>query len=83
MSNIFNRIPIPVSFNRLRKMAAVNPLVVNYHVVSDHTLPHVNHIYPLPEYRHHLPEDLDFLQTRYHLITLQDLLTFWNQERVA
>ena len=73
MRNIFYRIPIPVSFNLLRKTAAVNPLVVNYHVVSDHQLPHVDHIYP---YRNStsFSEDLDFLRTRYHLITLQDLL---------
>jgi peptidoglycan/xylan/chitin deacetylase (PgdA/CDA1 family) len=73
MRNIFYRIPIPVSFSLLRKTAAVNPLVVNYHVVSDHSLPHVDHIYP---YRNStsFSEDLDFLRSRYHLITMQDLL---------
>jgi peptidoglycan/xylan/chitin deacetylase (PgdA/CDA1 family) len=73
MRNIFYRIPVPVSFNLLRKASAVNPLVVNYHVVSDHPLPHVDHIYP---YRNSISfsEDLDFLLSRYNLITLQDLL---------
>jgi peptidoglycan/xylan/chitin deacetylase (PgdA/CDA1 family) len=73
MRDIFYRIPLPVSFNLLRKTSGVNPLVVNYHVVSDHPLPHVDHIYP---YRNStsFAEDLDFLLTRYQVITLQDLL---------
>jgi peptidoglycan/xylan/chitin deacetylase (PgdA/CDA1 family) len=73
MRNIFYRIPLPISFNLLRNASAVNPLVVNYHVVSDQQLPHVDHIYP---YRSstRFAADLDFLLARYHLITLQDLL---------
>jgi peptidoglycan/xylan/chitin deacetylase (PgdA/CDA1 family) len=73
MRNIFYRIPLPVSFNLLRKASGVNPLVVNYHVVSDHPLPHVDHIYP---YRNstRFTADLDFLVSRYHIITLHDLL---------
>jgi peptidoglycan/xylan/chitin deacetylase (PgdA/CDA1 family) len=73
MRNIFYRIPLPISFNQLRKASGVNPLVVNYHVVSDHQLPHVDFIYP---YRNStcFTADLDFLLSRYHLITLQDLL---------
>jgi len=73
MNSIFNKIPIPWSFNRLRKLAGVNPLVVNYHVVSDHFLPHVNNIY---NYRdtETFTRDIDFLTSRFRIINLQRLL---------
>ncbi len=73
MNSIFNRIPLPLSFNRLRKMAAVNPLVVNYHVVSDHYLPHVNNIY---NYRNTetFTRDIDFFSSHFTIINLQQLL---------
>lgn len=73
MNNIFFRIPLPVSFDLLRRASSVNPLVVNYHMVSDHPLPHVDHIY---SYRNttNFTADLDFLLSRYRVITLQDLL---------
>jgi peptidoglycan/xylan/chitin deacetylase (PgdA/CDA1 family) len=73
MNSIFNKIPLPLSFKRLRKLAAVNPLVINYHVVSDHYLPHINNIY---NYRNTktFSEDIDFLASRYQFINLQQLL---------
>jgi peptidoglycan/xylan/chitin deacetylase (PgdA/CDA1 family) len=73
MNSIFNKIPLPWSFNRLRKLAEVNPLVVNYHVVSDRFLPHVNNIY---NYRdtEAFTRDVDFLCGHYKVINLQQLL---------
>ena len=73
MNSIFNRIPLPLSFSRLRKMAAVNPLVVNYHVVSDQYLPHVNNIY---NYRSTdtFTRDIDFLSRQFKIINMQQLL---------
>lgn len=73
MNSIFNRLPVPLSFNRLRSAAGVNPLVINYHVVSDRYLPHVNNIY---NYRNSetFALDLDFLNSRYKFINLQQLL---------
>ena len=73
MNSIFNKIPLPLSFNRLRKLAAVNPLVINYHVVSDQYLPHVNNIY---NYRNTetFTRDIDFLSSQFKIINLQQLL---------
>lgn len=51
----------------------VNPLVVNYHVVSDQYLPHVNNIY---DYRNTetFIRDIDFLSSKFEPINLQQLL---------
>jgi peptidoglycan/xylan/chitin deacetylase (PgdA/CDA1 family) len=74
MNSIFNKIPLPWSFSRLRKMAGVNPLVVNYHVVSDQYLPHINNIYRFRN-TESFTIDLDFLSSHYKFINLPQLLT--------
>jgi peptidoglycan/xylan/chitin deacetylase (PgdA/CDA1 family) len=75
MNSIFNKLPLPWSFNRLRNKAGVNPLVVNYHVVSDQYLPHINNIY---NYRDTaaFTQDIEFLCNHYKVINLEQLLAF-------
>lgn len=67
------RIPVPLGLAFLRKKANVNPLIVNYHMVSDADLPHVNKLY---SYRN-IPTfltDLDYFTLHYKVISLYDLL---------
>ena len=73
MNKLFYQIPIPFTFNAIRKLANLNVLVVNYHVVSDIFLPHVNQIY---NYRNTIRfvEDLDFLCRHYNTISLPELI---------
>ena len=70
-SKLFN-IPIPLPLNLLRNLSGVNPLIVNYHIVSDEILPHIKHIYKFRT-RKKFEEDLEFLRKHYEPI---DLYTF-------
>ena len=67
------RIPVPVPCTFARRIARVNPLIINYHIVSDKRLPHVASIY---DYRNvgRFTEDIDFLTSNFHIIRLSDLL---------
>lgn len=64
---------IPAGFRFLRGRADVNPLIVNYHVVSEFSLPHIRHLY-----RYRDPgmfnNDMDFLVSRYKPIGMLELL---------
>ncbi len=66
---LLNCLPI----GALRRAAGVNPLIINYHVVSDKRLPHIIHLY---NYRNiaAFNRDLDFFCRHYHMIGLPDLL---------
>ena len=67
--NISHHLP----FGLLRRMAGVNPLIVNYHVVSDRRLPHIINLYKYRDTKT-FREDLDFLTSHFHSIDLHTLL---------
>ncbi len=73
MNSIIQRHIIPLPFGVLRWAAGVNPLIVNYHVVSNNRLPHIIHLY---KYRDidTFNRDLDFFSSQYHVIGLPELL---------
>jgi len=66
-------IPIPARFPFLRRQAGVNPLIINYHLVSDEMLPHVKHLYHYRDTRT-FREDLGFLASHYTPVDLFQLL---------
>ncbi|MFO7669622.1 MAG: polysaccharide deacetylase family protein [Bacteroidales bacterium] len=64
---------ILLNYNYLRKKAKVNPLIINYHVVSDLKLPYIKHLYgyrSISEFQ----KDIEFYQSNYRIIGLPDLL---------
>lgn len=65
--------PIPVRFSYLRNKVKVNPLVINYHTVSNKELPHIINLY---RYRdvNGFRQDLDFFISRYRPISMLELL---------
>jgi peptidoglycan/xylan/chitin deacetylase (PgdA/CDA1 family) len=73
MNSTYFKIPLPLSFNFLRKKAGINPLIVNYHVVSDNYIPYVKNLY---SYRNvqRFCEDLDFFISNYNPIGLLEFL---------
>lgn len=73
MRSFLYKIPIPLTFPYLRNKAGVNPLIINYHVVSDSRIPHVSNIYTYRNSKKFI-EDLNFFSDNYHIITLLELL---------
>jgi peptidoglycan/xylan/chitin deacetylase (PgdA/CDA1 family) len=73
MNSAFFAIPIPFPVSFLRKKAGINPLIINYHVVSDCRIPHISNIYSYRNTRR-FREDLSFYSHNYHLISLPELL---------
>jgi peptidoglycan/xylan/chitin deacetylase (PgdA/CDA1 family) len=73
MNSNYFKIPLPLSFGLLRKKAGINPLIVNYHVVSDENIPYIKGLY---NYRNkqRFCADLDFLAANYHPIGLVEFL---------
>jgi peptidoglycan/xylan/chitin deacetylase (PgdA/CDA1 family) len=69
----FNKIPVLLPFSLLRKMVPVNPLIVNYHVVSDQNLPHIENLYKYRNVNTFI-EDLDFFSSKFHPISLLELM---------
>jgi peptidoglycan/xylan/chitin deacetylase (PgdA/CDA1 family) len=57
----------------LRRETGVNPLIVNYHMVSDELLPYVRNLYKYRNIKTFI-QDLDFFILNFHPITLNDLL---------
>jgi peptidoglycan/xylan/chitin deacetylase (PgdA/CDA1 family) len=60
-------------FNLLRRVTGVNPLIVNYHIVSDDKLPHVSNLYRYRDIKTFI-QDLEFLTRYFNPISLHDLL---------
>lgn len=60
-------------FRLIRHLARVNPLIINYHVVSNDKLPHIAHLY---KYRSisEFKDDLDFFTRNFHPIGLTEFL---------
>ena len=75
MSALKMNISQVLPFNLVRNMAGVNPLIVNYHVVSDKNLPHVINLYKYRDVKT-FGQDLDFLAANYHPIGLRELLDY-------
>lgn len=73
MSSLTYHIPSVIPFPLLRRISQVNPLIVNYHMVSDLNRPHVSNLY---KYRstNQFREDLNFLCRKYHPIDLHEFL---------
>ena len=73
MQRYYPYLPIPLRLSYLRKKAGVNPLIVNYHMVSDDDLAHVRNLYP---YRntHQFKRDLELFRSRYRVVGLPDLM---------
>lgn len=73
MNSCFFKTPLPVSLNLMRKISGFNPLIVNYHMVSDSNVPYVKGLYG---YRSKIDfgKDLDFFTKYYHPIGLAELL---------
>ena len=65
--------PVPLGMKLLRKVARVNPLIVNYHVVSPLDLPYVKHLYA---YRDPggFEEDLDYFRKHFCPLAMPDFL---------
>ena len=64
---------IPAPFELLRNHANVNPLIINYHVVSNKHLPHISQLYPYRDVKQFI-DDLDFLLANFYPINLENLL---------
>ena len=62
-----------VPFGLLRRMAGINPLIVNYHVVSDKRLPHIINLYAYRDIQT-FKEDLDFFAGHYRPVSIFDVL---------
>lgn len=73
MNKFLLNIAQPASIRILRHLANCNPLILNYHVVSDKRLPHIVNLY---HYRNinAFANDLDYIKKHYHPICLYDLL---------
>lgn len=71
-SKLFN-IPIPLSINYLRRRSKVNPIIINYHVVSDEILPHIKHIYKFRSKQAFI-DDLAILTRHFKVIDLNTFL---------
>lgn len=69
----FYKVPVPLDVGHLRKWSNVNPLIVNYHMVSNESLPHVNKLYPYRDISTFI-KDIDYYSSNYHIIGLHDLL---------
>lgn len=65
--------PIPLGLKFLKRKARVNPLIVNYHMVSDQQLPYIKNLYL---YRNvdTFVRDLDFYNKYYHPIGMAEFL---------
>jgi peptidoglycan/xylan/chitin deacetylase (PgdA/CDA1 family) len=62
-------------FGLIKYLARVNPLIVNYHVVSDKRLPHIVNLYKyrsISGFNH----DLDFLTRNFNFIDLEKFLQY-------
>ncbi len=75
MNSSYFKIPLPLSFNFLRKKAGINPLIVNYHVVSDNYIPYVKNLYSYRNVKS-FSEDLDFFISNYNPIGLLEFLDY-------
>jgi len=74
MSHFTHYIPLSFfPFKFLRRTAKVNPLIVNYHVVSDRQLSHIKHLYRYRDSKT-FTEDLGFLKKKYYPIGLREFL---------
>ena len=60
-------------FGLLRSIGYFDPLIVNYHMVSDQKLPHVCNLYKYRDVKTFI-EDMDFFVRNFHIIGLQELL---------
>lgn len=71
--NLLIDIGIPVHLNMLHKMAGVNPLIINYHMVSDKHLPYIVNLY---RYRNinSFNKEIKFLARNYHVLGLQEFI---------
>ena len=73
MSLLLPYIPIPLGFKFLRIKAGVNPLIVNYHMVSDEHLPYIENLYKYRNVETFI-SDLDFYNKYYHPIGMIEFL---------
>lgn len=69
----YNNIPVPLTFNILRGLSNVNPLIVNYHIVSDFNLSYIENLYKYRNTKTFI-EDLNFFCKKYHPIGLDEFL---------
>lgn len=72
MSNIykiFKLIPFTIS----RKLISLNPLIINYHTVSDSELPHIKNLYTYRSLKG-FKKDVEFILRKFHPISLQQLI---------
>jgi peptidoglycan/xylan/chitin deacetylase (PgdA/CDA1 family) len=73
MNSSLFKIPEPLPINLLRRLSGVNPLIINYHIVSDETLPHIEHIYKYRSIKE-FNNDLDILTKYFHPVDLHTFL---------
>ena len=73
MNQWLPHIPIPAGFHFLRRRSGVNPLIINYHMVSDEDHAYIKHLY---HYRSidAFKRDLDFYISRYQPVGLEEML---------
>lgn len=67
--NILNIIPL----NFIQRIAGINPIVVNYHIVSDKLVPHVKNIYKYKRIRN-FKSDIEFLTRNFNPLDLKTLI---------
>ncbi|MBN1183881.1 MAG: polysaccharide deacetylase family protein [Bacteroidales bacterium] len=67
--NTINIVPLKL----LRKIVDFNPLIANYHMISDQKLPYVCHLYKYRDVKS-FAEDMDFFSRNYHTIGLLEFL---------
>ncbi|HLZ16355.1 MAG TPA: polysaccharide deacetylase family protein [Cyclobacteriaceae bacterium] len=70
-----------LNFPLLRRISGVNPLVIYYHIVSDHEVPHVSSLYSFRSVRE-FTRDLEVFLRFFRAISLQDLLSSLDGKKV-
>lgn len=73
LTRVLHRIAPMFSIQWLQRQANMPLLLPFYHVVSDDTLPHIRHLYPVRTVRQ-FRDDLDFLLKYYRPITLREVV---------
>src|SRR5512133_3556496 len=80
MSSAIMKLTGYMPFGVVRAMSDVNPLIVNYHMVSDKVLPYVSHLYRYRNVRDFI-NDVDFLKKRYKPLSMTDFLDYRKNSR--
>jgi peptidoglycan/xylan/chitin deacetylase (PgdA/CDA1 family) len=81
MRELLMHITAPSPFNFVRNLARINPLIINYHVVTNKKLPHITNLYNYRSVSRFI-DDLDFLVRNFHPIGLSEFLAHIHEKTI-